>query len=139
MSFKVQVVYFRSNGHYCAVGDYMTAHDELPDIWEEVHELRRMGRLPGLRPNAGRDLIALVDVVGHPVHRPHLCIPPLVQEEDVTPMRVPTVEMVPLVIEIPPLPNEFDHEDRRATPRDTQEVLAAPAVADDSTTPPKKG
>ncbi len=121
MSYKVQLVYFRANGHYCAVGDYTTVHDQLPDVWEEIHELRRMGRLPGLRPNAGRDLTVLVDVVGHPTHRPHLVIPPRIDDGDVTPTRVPTIEMVPLVIEIPPLErNEFEKEDGR--PDSTGEV-----------------
>lgn len=91
------MVYFRPTGSFCSVGSYQTESIDLPKVWEEIIEMRRMGRLPGLRPNSGRDFIVLVDVIDHPKHRPHLIIPPAIDDGDVTPVRVPTAEMRPLV------------------------------------------
>lgn len=93
----VQLYYFRPTGKLLAGTSCEIAMTELEAIWEEIHELRRMGRLPGLRPNAGRDLLVLVDVPDHPHRRLHLVIPPSLEEEDVTPIRVPTGDMSPLV------------------------------------------
>ena len=59
--------------------------------------MRRMGRLPGLRPGAGRDLFVLVDVPDHPQRVLHIAMPPFQDEDDVTPLRTPTGEMIPLV------------------------------------------
>jgi hypothetical protein len=62
--------------------------ETLVDIWAEIVELRRIGELPGLRPRAGRDLLILVDVETHPERKLHLIIPPFVNDDDVTPVRV---------------------------------------------------
>lgn len=93
----VQLLYFRATGRYVTSGRFSTELIKLNDIWEEVHELRRMGQLPGLAPNSGRDLLILVDVMEHPRHEPYIAIPARIDEEDVTPVRVPTREMLPLV------------------------------------------
>jgi len=97
MTYKVQLIYFRPTGKYLAHAETMIAHDAIVEIWEEVDELRRMGRLPALRPNAGRDLFIIVDVPDHPQRVLHLVTPPFFDEDDVTPPRVPTEEMVPIV------------------------------------------
>lgn len=90
-------MYFRPKGKFLAVAEMTTAQDELIDIWEEIDDMRRLGRLPGLRPMAGRDLLIVVDVPDHPQRVPHLVMPPFVDDDDVTPARIPTGEMLPLV------------------------------------------
>lgn len=62
--------------------------EKLVDIWAEIVEMRRIGELPGLRPKSGRDLLILVDIMGHPERRLHLIIPPFINDDDVTPVRV---------------------------------------------------
>lgn len=97
VTYKVQLTYFRPKGKFLTTTETMIAHDEIVDIWDEVDEMRRLGRLPGLRPGAGRDLLIVVDVPDHPQRVLHLVMPPFFDEDDVTPPRVPTGEMVPLV------------------------------------------
>ncbi len=97
MPYEVHLVYFRPTGKYLAHAQTMVAHEALEQIWEEIHELRRIGRLPGLRPNAGRDLFVVVDVPNHPRRVPHLVMPPIIDDDDVTPPRIVTGEMAPLV------------------------------------------
>ena len=95
--YKVQLMYFRSTGKFLARAEMIVALDGLVEIWEEVDDLRRLGRLPGLRLGAGRDLLIVVDVPDHPQRVPHLVMPPFFDEDDVTPPRIPTEEMIPLV------------------------------------------
>jgi hypothetical protein len=95
MAYKVQLAYFRSTGKFLAYADCVVEQETLAQIWDEIHELRSIGRLPGLRPNAGKDLLILVDVTEHPLREMHLLIPPFVNEDDITPVRVPTGEMSP--------------------------------------------
>jgi len=90
-------MYFRPKGKFLTTAETTIDHDEIVKIWEEIDELRRLGRLPGLRPGAGRDLFIVVDVPDHPQRVPHLVMPPCLDEDDVTPTRIPTGEMVPLV------------------------------------------
>lgn len=97
MSHRVVLTYFRPTGKYLAVAETVIAHDNLVEIWDEIQEMRRLGRLPGLRANAGRDLIIVVDVPDHPNRVLHLVMQPFVDEDDVTPTRVPTGEMAPLM------------------------------------------
>lgn len=97
MAYKIQLIYFRQTGKFLTIADATIAHDALVDIWEEVDDMRRMGRLPGLRPGAGRDLFVIIDVPDHPQRVLHMVMPPFHDEDDVTPMRIPTGEMVPLV------------------------------------------
>lgn len=97
MGYQVHLVYFKPAGKLLSHAKATIEHAQIEDIWEEIHELRRIGRLPGLRVNSGRDLYILVDVVAHPDRRLHLVMPPVLEEEDVTPIRIPTGEMEPLV------------------------------------------
>ena len=97
MAYKVQLLYFRQTGKFLATAETVLAHDTLVEIWEEIDDMRRLGSLPGLRPGAGRDLFILVDVPDHPHRVLHMVTPPFQDEDDVTPPRISTVEMVPLV------------------------------------------
>jgi hypothetical protein len=97
MPYKVVLTYFRPTGKYLTHAETTVALDAIVEIWEEVDEMRRLGRLPGLRPGAGRDLLVVVDVPDHPQRVPHLVMPPFVDEDDVTPPRISTGELVPLV------------------------------------------
>jgi len=97
MAYKVQLIYFRPTGKLLAAVETMIAHESIAKIWDEIDEMRRLGRLPGLRPNAGRDLFIVVDVPDHIQRALHLVIPPFVDEDDITPPRITTEEMVPLV------------------------------------------
>jgi hypothetical protein len=97
MTYKVQLIYFRQTGKFLAGAEAVIAHDELIEIWETVDDMRRLGRLPGLRPGAGRDLFIVVDVPDHPERALHMVMPPFLDDDDVTPPRVPTGEMTPLV------------------------------------------
>ena len=97
VAYKVQLLYFRQTGKFLATAETVLAHDTLVEIWEEIDDIRRLGSLPGLRPGAGRDLFILVDVPDHPQRVLHMVTPPFQDEDDVTPPRISTVEMVPLV------------------------------------------
>lgn len=97
VSYKVQLIYFRQTGKFLAVAETALAYDAIAEIWAEVDDMRRLGRLPGLRPGAGRDLFVLVDVPQHPQRVLHLVMAPFLDEDDVTPPGTPTGEMVPLV------------------------------------------
>lgn len=130
MPYKVQLIYFRSTGKFLTHAYTTIDREELPEIWEEIHELRRIGQLPGLRPKAGRDLLILVDVVDHPKRVLQLVLPPFVNEEDITPIRVATGASPPLVrVPLDELPNG------RTTTRD---VVKSEPVIDDDLTPPDR-
>jgi hypothetical protein len=110
MSYKVHLTYFRPTGKYLSRAVTVIELDTLEAIWAEIHELRRLGRLPGIRPNAGRDLFVIVDIPGHPERRPHLVRPPSLDEEDVTLVQVSLREIE--------LPTDQDDpaQGRRQTP-----------------------
>ncbi len=96
--YKVQLTYFRQTGKFLTTAETtVVGHDDLVEIWEVVDDMRRLGRLPGLRPGAGRDLFIVVDVLDHPQRVLHMVMPPFVDDDDVTPPRVSTGEMAPLV------------------------------------------
>lgn len=125
MQYRVQLIYFRPTGKFVGVGAFATECTVLDQIWEEVHELRRMGQLPNLRPNSGRDLHILVDVMNHPTRELRIVVPPFTDDDDVTPVRVPTRELLPLVrIPLEELPrttspvDDTDRPDDEKTPVD---------------------
>jgi hypothetical protein len=97
MAYRVQLAYFRLTGKFLAFANVVIERKSITEIWDAIHELRSMGRLPGLRANSGRDLFILVDVVDHPQRVLHVVMPPFVNEEDVTPIRVPTGEVRPII------------------------------------------
>lgn len=97
MTYKVLLIYFRQTGKFLTTVETTVAIDELVDIWAHIDDLRRLGSLPGLRPGAGRDLFVIVDVPDHPQRILHMVMPPFVDDDDVTPARTSTGEMLPLV------------------------------------------
>lgn len=97
VAYKVQLIYFRQTGKFLATTETTSECDTLAEIWEEIDDTRRLGRLPGLRPGAGRDLFIVVDVPDHPQRVLHMVTPPFQDEDDFTPPRISTGEMVPLV------------------------------------------
>jgi hypothetical protein len=97
MAYRVQLIYFRQTGKFLATAETTIAREAIAEIWEEVDDMRRLARLPGLRPGAGRDLFIVVDVPDHPQRLLHMVMPPFVDDDDFTPPRISTGEMVPLV------------------------------------------
>lgn len=97
VAYKVQLIYFRPKGKFLTTAEITIARDEIVEIWKEIDQLRRLGSLPGLRPGAGRDLLIVVDVPDHPQRVLHMVMPPFMDDDDVTPVRIPTGEMQPLV------------------------------------------
>jgi hypothetical protein len=89
MPYQTHLAYFRPSGRFLAFASVVINREALVDIWAAIVELRQLGELPGLRPKAGRDLLILVDVFDHPERKLHLIIPPFVNDEDVTPVRIP--------------------------------------------------
>ncbi len=89
MSYLVHLAYFRPSGRFLAYASTTVNRERLVDIWAEIVQLRQIGELPGLRPKAGRDLLILVDVAEHQERKLHLIIPPFINDDDVTPVRVP--------------------------------------------------
>ena len=132
MPYKVQLAYFRLTGKFLAFAECVVEQEAISEIWSEIHELRRLGRLPGLRVNAGRDLFILVDVLDHPQRELHMVIPPFVNEDDVTPVRVPTGELHPQVrvpLEEMPSPRTTTRDVVKADPEPTS------IAADEEVTP----
>lgn len=97
MAYKAHLFYFRQTGTFLATVETEIDHDAIAEIWQKVDDMRRLGRLPGLRPGSGRDLFVLVDVPDHPQRVLHLVMAQFLDEDDVTPPGTPTNEMVPLV------------------------------------------
>ena len=95
--YKVNLIYFRQTGKFLARAETMIDHDALVEIWEAIDDMRRLGRLPGIRPGAGRDLFIIADMPDHPQRVLHMVMPPFQDEDDVTPPHISTEEMVPLV------------------------------------------
>lgn len=132
MTYKVQLTYFRQTGKFLTNAETTIAHEAIVEIWEEIDDMRRLGRLPGLRPGAGRDLLIVVDVPDHPQRVLHLVMPPFIDEDDVTPPRIATGEMLPLVrVPLAEIP--------RTTTRDVVKPRIDPeadtVVSDDEVTP----
>lgn len=88
MPYLVHLAYFRPSGRFLAYASTTIDRATLVEIWAEIVQLRQIGELPGLRPKAGRDLLILVDVADHPERKLHLIIPPFVNDDDITPIRV---------------------------------------------------
>src|SRR4029077_5418505 len=85
--YQVQLSYFRQTGKFLAAATMTTSREAIVEIWADVNDMRRLGRLPHLRPGTGRDLFIVVDVPDHPQRSPHMVMPPLLDEDDVTPTR----------------------------------------------------
>lgn len=97
MTYKVLLTYFRQTGRFLATAETTINRSAMSEIWLEIDAMRRLGQLPGLRSGAGRDLLIVIDVPDHPQRVPHMVMPPFVDEDDITPPRMPTGEMIPLM------------------------------------------
>jgi len=100
---RVRLSYYTPHGILVARHAYESIVVPFDDVVEEIVVRRRVGQLPGLRPNSGRDHIIRVKFG----ERERLIIPPWIDEEDVTPVRVPTGEHEPLERPLVP-PREDD-------------------------------
>lgn len=97
VAYKVQLSYFRQTGKFLAFAETTVEREALTEIWTEVNDMRRLGRLPSLRPGSGRDLFIVIDVPDHPQRVPHMVMQPFLDEDDVTPSRPMTGETALLV------------------------------------------
>lgn len=70
---NVQLTYFKESGKYYSEGIYQSSQLHLWEIWDEVRELMKAGKLPGLVDGA-RMKFVLVDVPDHPHRHLHLLI-----------------------------------------------------------------
>ncbi len=137
MAYEVQLIYFRPTGKFLAAAETTIGHETLVEIWEEVDDMRRLGRLPGLRPGAGRDLFIVVDVPDHPLRVLHLVMPPFVDEDDVTPPRIPTGEMEPLVrVPLAEIPRTTTRDVVKPEADPEADTVVASTDHDDDVTPP---
>lgn len=73
--FYVKLVYFKSNGKFYSSASYVSERGHLFEIWEEVSEFQKEGKLPGLVDGARMPLIH-VKVPMHPHSHPHLVVDP---------------------------------------------------------------
>jgi hypothetical protein len=136
VAYKVLLTYFRQTGRFLAMVEATFAKETLVEIWEDVDEMRRLGRLPGLRTGAGRDLFVVVDVPEHPRRILHMVMPAFVDEDDVTPARIPTGEMLPLVrMHLDDIPRTTTRDIVRPEPETSEEITpvdhAIPRIDDD--------
>lgn len=132
MAYKVQLTYFRQTGKFLAVAETMITRQTLAEIWADINDMRRLGRLPSLRPGSGRDLFVVVDVPDHPQRVLHIVMPPCLGEDDVTPPWTLTKEPA-LLMRVPPrgIPQTT------TTPRDVLKQPPNESVAvPDTLTPP---
>jgi len=75
---QVYLTYYKESGKYYSEGVYETEKEHLYEIWEEIYQMRKQGRLPGLIEGAHEFHIS-VDVPDHPHNHPRLIL--LEQEE----------------------------------------------------------
>jgi hypothetical protein len=135
--YKAHLSYFRQTGKFLTTAETMIARDALLEIWEEIDDMRRLGRLPGLRQGSGRDLFVLVDVPDHPQRVLHLVMAPFLDEDDVTPPRTSTSELVPLVrVPLAEIPRTTTRDVVKDAAPDSANVEADTViVSDDEVTP----
>ena len=68
---KVELTYFKESGKYYGEGQYETNRKELWDIWDEIEEMLKAGRRPGLI-DGHSGFHVLIDVPEHCHNHPHL-------------------------------------------------------------------
>lgn len=73
--YYVKLIYFKASGKFYASGSYVSSMVNLFEIWEEVEQFQRDGKLPGLVEGARMPII-WVKVPMHPHRHPHLVIDP---------------------------------------------------------------
>lgn len=70
---RVELTYFKTNGKYYSSGDYKTKKQHLWEIWEEVREMQKEKKLPGL-VDGHSEFHITIDVPEHPHNHPHLVL-----------------------------------------------------------------
>lgn len=69
IAYEVHLTYFRKSGKYYSEGKYTSYKQHLFEIWEEVGNLRRDGKLPHITEGS-REWNILVEVPRHPHAHP---------------------------------------------------------------------
>lgn len=72
MAHKVELTYFKQTGKYYSDSEYESNKQDLWEIWDEVRELAKYKRLPGI---FGSEFYILVKVPTHEHNHPRLIIP----------------------------------------------------------------
>jgi len=70
-TFEVKLSYFKKSGKYYSYGNYYTNHKEMFEIFEEVQQKTKSGKLPDLIEGYS-DFVVLVEVPNHPNNYPAL-------------------------------------------------------------------
>jgi len=140
VAYKVQLTYFRQTGKFLTTVETVLAHDAIIEIWETIDDMRRLGRLPGLRPGAGRDLLIVVDVPDHPERVLHLVMPPFIDEDDVTPPRISTGELMPVIrVPLAEIPRTTTRDVVKFDVSDLDDGAAATSAPSDEEVTPVNG
>lgn len=71
--FKVKLTYFKDTGKYYSEGEYESRCLQLYAIWDEVRDMLRKGKRPGLVDGHSFPYV-LIEVPDHPHAHPRLCI-----------------------------------------------------------------
>lgn len=71
MPYKVQLTYFKESGKYYSDGEYVSEQEDLGKIWEEVAEMFKRGKRPGL-VDGKQGFNTLVNLPDHPHAYPRI-------------------------------------------------------------------
>lgn len=71
---NVKLTYFKEGGKYYSSGSYISKRFALFEIWDEVKEMLREGKLPDLAEGT-KEFTVLVEAPDHPHNHPHLIHP----------------------------------------------------------------
>ena len=73
MGYLVELTYFKNTGKYYSIGGYHSYMLHMHEIYQEVRELKELGKLPGL-VNGAIHFIVLINVPDHEDNVPHLIL-----------------------------------------------------------------
>lgn len=71
---RVRLTYFKDTGKFYSEGEYVSEKLALWEIWDEVKEMLKVGKRPGLVDRVN-DFYVTVDVPEHPHNHPVLIFP----------------------------------------------------------------
>lgn len=71
MPYTVKLTYFKQSGKYYGEGEYTSEEESLWQIWEEIEDMFRRKKRPGLVDGA-QEFNTLVNVPDHPNAHPHM-------------------------------------------------------------------
>jgi hypothetical protein len=72
---KVKLTYFKESGKYYTDEIYETDKEMMYDVYDEVRQMQREGKLPGLIEGCGQEFIILVTSEGVKHDVPQLIFP----------------------------------------------------------------